>query len=563
MGIVNTLVSTLFRLLTCLLLLLVTPWAAAGVHIENASFGIFTETGPTALSLEQARVLNKQKKFEPTSYTDLTFGIGHRPVWIHLRVVNDGANEQEMRMRVGTTWTDFLDLYRIAPDGSVSSWKAGDHYAGAINAVPGVGTVFPVVFPVGVSEVFVRAQTVDPMVLPIDLVTPAESLTRNMKSNIVYGLLYGFLIALIAYNLLFYIVLHRRRYLDYSLYVMSFVVMNIGYTGQGMSWIWDDYPGFQNYFILVMMVLYSITGLSFATSFLELRDGLPRIFRAVRLYQWFGFVAVVIPVLFQLQTTLGFVAFGYLTGMAMFMLYLGVISWNRMQEGHYFLTAAIFGMLGAMSTGLTVWSVLPYTTLAYHGAEIGVVIEAAVLAAALAKQMRTREAERIKAEYLAAYDSLTSLRNRRALYAESVRYWRDSVSRELPLCILMADVDHFKIVNDTYGHTVGDRALIEIAKVFQKSLRLADIVARWGGEEFIVVLPGTDIKDAIMLSERIRETIEKTPIKSDGKHIYLTVSFGVAERREEESLDKLVDRADRALLEAKQNGRNRVKSAED
>jgi len=119
---VYILAFTFLRLFTCLLLLFVSPWASAGVHIENAAFRIFTEADTTALSLEQAQEMYKRGRFEQTNYSDLTFGIGHRPVWIHLRVVNDGASEQEMRLRVGTTWTDFLNVYRIGPNGTVSSW---------------------------------------------------------------------------------------------------------------------------------------------------------------------------------------------------------------------------------------------------------------------------------------------------------------------------------------------------------------------------------------------------------------------------------------------------------
>jgi diguanylate cyclase (GGDEF)-like protein len=123
----------------------------------------------------------------------------------------------------------------------------------------------------------------------------------------------------------------------------------------------------------------------------------------------------------------------------------------------------------------------------------------------------------------------------------------------------MLDLDHFKEVNDTYGHRAGDLVLASFAGVLQASLRPFDVVGRYGGEEFCVLLPGTDIGEATSIAERIRLTTSQTPVHARAATITYTVSTGVVQAPPRAiSLDDLVDRADRALYQAKAGGRNCV-----
>ncbi|MCT4663546.1 MAG: diguanylate cyclase [Tissierellales bacterium] len=121
--------------------------------------------------------------------------------------------------------------------------------------------------------------------------------------------------------------------------------------------------------------------------------------------------------------------------------------------------------------------------------------------------------------------------------------------------IVMIDIDHFKNVNDTYGHSAGDRVLVELSKLVQDAIRSTDVFARWGGEEFICLLPNTKKKDAIVFAEKIRLSIEKYDFKEVGS---ITASFGVADINIDVSIARLIESADEALYRAKNNGRNRV-----
>jgi diguanylate cyclase (GGDEF)-like protein len=159
-----------------------------------------------------------------------------------------------------------------------------------------------------------------------------------------------------------------------------------------------------------------------------------------------------------------------------------------------------------------------------------------------------------------AVDSLTGLRNRRWLDENlprlMARYRRDGK----PLALLMLDVDYFKTFNDTYGHASGDRVLSVVAAAVESRLRPTDFGSRYGGEEFVIILPGTDLEGARTAAERLRETIAGTEVEGvDATTLPpVTVSIGVAQMAVKERADSLLARADTALYRAKNAGRDRV-----
>ncbi|MEJ2407017.1 MAG: diguanylate cyclase [Candidatus Thiodiazotropha sp.] len=158
-------------------------------------------------------------------------------------------------------------------------------------------------------------------------------------------------------------------------------------------------------------------------------------------------------------------------------------------------------------------------------------------------------------QVLSSTDHLTKLYNRGKL--EELFNYEIIQSRRYntPLSIIMVDLDHFKVVNDTYGHHTGDLVLIDMAAILTRSSRNSDVVARWGGEEFLILASKTDIDDAARMAEKIRAAVEAHHFPEVGKK---TGSFGVAGYREQDTLTSLLKRADLAMYEAKKGGRNRV-----
>ncbi len=158
-------------------------------------------------------------------------------------------------------------------------------------------------------------------------------------------------------------------------------------------------------------------------------------------------------------------------------------------------------------------------------------------------------------------DALTRAATRQTL----LRHIRQLLQRpeERPFCVAMMDLDHFKAVNDTHGHPVGDRVLVDVVRRIRSAMRDSDLLGRYGGEEFILLLRNTRLETAQRIAERIREHVAASPVRVGGRDIGMSVSIGLVQARKDDSVESLVDRADACLYEAKRQGRNRVVIEDD
>lgn len=164
-----------------------------------------------------------------------------------------------------------------------------------------------------------------------------------------------------------------------------------------------------------------------------------------------------------------------------------------------------------------------------------------------------------KLQLLATYDELTGLHNRRYILERITEKLPEIRRHQLDCCVVIMDVDHFKQVNDKYGHAAGDDVLRTTAQVLTRELRHGDVIARYGGEEFLILLPMTELASARLLVERLRSIIEKQIHLLEGKKATVTASFGITQFYSQDTADKMIDRADKALYQAKMAGRNCVK----
>jgi len=173
----------------------------------------------------------------------------------------------------------------------------------------------------------------------------------------------------------------------------------------------------------------------------------------------------------------------------------------------------------------------------------------------LKSEVEQRKKAEEKLQVLATTDELTGAYNRRA-FNEKARYnFARAKRHNEPMSIFLIDIDHFKKVNDTHGHDVGDMILTDIVHIIMKNIRQEDIVARWGGEEFTVLLPQTGKSASLQLAERLREMISSYVFP---KSIHMTVSIGFSELQSDDTVESLIKRADIALYQAKESGRNKV-----
>lgn len=159
---------------------------------------------------------------------------------------------------------------------------------------------------------------------------------------------------------------------------------------------------------------------------------------------------------------------------------------------------------------------------------------------------------------LALVDDLTGLGNRRHLLELGEHEIRRQARSHLTMSLLLADLDHFKKINDSHGHAAGDHVLQRFAEIFRTNVRAGDIAGRFGGEEFVAIFPETDLATALEVAERIRTALEAATCDHAGQTLQVTVSIGVTECIPDEPLNKALARADRALYQAKDTGRNRI-----
>lgn len=177
------------------------------------------------------------------------------------------------------------------------------------------------------------------------------------------------------------------------------------------------------------------------------------------------------------------------------------------------------------------------------------------------KNLKLKEAyDQLK--IVAKTDPLTGLINRREMMEriehEMARYERSNIS----FTLIIGDIDYFKKVNDTYGHECGDKVLASFSKIFKNNTRKQDSISRWGGEEFLLLLPDTNQDQGYLLAEKLRTIIERTGFYKDSVKIQLTITFGVSTIRAGQTVNELISEADEALYEGKRRGRNCVVVAE-
>lgn len=164
---------------------------------------------------------------------------------------------------------------------------------------------------------------------------------------------------------------------------------------------------------------------------------------------------------------------------------------------------------------------------------------------------------------LAANDPLTQVFNRRFGLMRLQEEYSRAIRQNLPFGLLMMDIDHFKKFNDTYGHLLGDRVLVNVANVLKKAIREGDVLMRYGGEEFMIILPGASLKDSEAIAEKVRRLVDDYSIHHQGSTLSVTISVGFTAYPNVLVGDssEMIDLADKALYRAKENGRNRIESA--
>lgn len=370
----------------------------------------------------------------------------------------------------------------------------------------------------------------------------------------------GFVIAFGLLNILLALRLRRSTYAYYAGAVLSAAVQVLVLTGDAWRWLW---PGIGIDYDLAVTSSYTLAivfAVIFGRAFLRTRRAFPRL-DALILVTLGIFIATNTMLFFDPEQMIVWRQYDPAESEATALVLVPVVicAVRAARRGSRDAFAYLLAVLGVLIGNVVGWAennaLLPTWTIFVLAPTVGFGWEATLLSVALAERLRTYERD-------ASIDPLTRLTNRRALQ-EALTYEMEHTKRTLaPLGVLVLDIDNFKAYNDRFGHVAGDVALQLVAQLFGGSLRAIDCAARFGGEEFVALLPGTDLAGALALGDRIRTALREAAIPHpDGIDGLLTVSIGAACAQAGESGEALIARADRALYAAKNAGRDRVTAA--
>ena len=575
------------------------------------------------LTFEQVRSAQYDSKFSTGKQDILNFGTTDSVYWLRLRIRNDAPTAARWRLELARPTVNTIILY--IPEKKTSQYaekKTGFVYPFATRDIQDEAFIFNLPIESGSEQLIYMSIKDKVLDLPFRI-WEADTLGRR-KHNVhtLVGLAFGALTIMFIYNLFITIMLWDKGFLYYSCFLIA-MIFYLG-VGQGYAshYLWPEQT-LINTFIVPLSIEFAMMGfLLFAGSFLQITKQ-SRGWQIVYQISLPLIILFILPTPFIGAKVLDIV-FPFILLTFIFVLSLAIHAWlNGYKAARFYLISwTIFLIVTFISTlesmgFFTITKLIPDQMVLFSSVyvaafqsialadQFGLYKQETINAQSafmeqqrkaltltkeltqtlehareeleekvaertheltevnekLAREVIERERAQQEAELLARVDPLTGLFNRRHFSHLADMKFRNAIRYKHPLSILIFDIDLFKKVNDTFGHQIGDQALIHVAEIFQRQARGTDVLARYGGEEFIALLPETTSADAQHSAERLRKMLEDSILQIKGHSISLTISIGIAGMEiidELTDLEELLKQADEALYLAKGAGRNRV-----
>lgn len=537
--------------------------AMVGEHVR------FFQESDKRITLAEAIERFTQSDVRQGHSQSIALGIGTSPAWLSFTVHNPSDMAKTMRLAIDTPWLDYIDTYMMHEGEMIAHIRGGDHLPFPKRPMAYRVYAFERPFPPGLTQVYIRAETLGPMAIPIVLSTPSAATANDISTGYQYGLLYGIMFALALYNFVLFVIIRHREFGLYSLYLMGFILNSLSYTGQLHVLITEDFGvHFQDWLDNFLMITYSVAGLHFARVLLKTHTYAPNLDRITK-----G-ITIVIPIgilIGYLADELVFsliLAFILNSGFATLFIAMGIAARRaHVPSANLFIVSSVTAAVCIGISTMAVAGIVPYNEYTFKAIEVGMAFEAIMLSVILAKIFRMTQRELLVAEKIARTDPLTEINNRRGFEAIATSHFQSAIESGHDVSVALIDIDRFKTINDQHGHSVGDEVLKKVAQALARSARKSDLVARWGGEEFIMLLPNTNQSEGRIHAERLRQSLENLSVLVSGQHVKFTASIGLAGTEnqncgkipaEQLCLETMIRLADSALYKAKESGRNKV-----
>ena len=536
--------------------------------------------------LGAARRWQQEGRFQPLPSASAAFGFQPGAFWFHARLVNLHPGEPRWLLVQEYALSDRVDVYVLREDGTVQHQRGGDHAPFKVRSIRYRHPNFALDLPPGDAvDLYVRVQSQSSMQVPLSLYTPTAFTEMSRDAQLAIGLYYGILLALFFYNLVLWLTLRDPSYFWYLFHITAFGLVLFTLNGLGFEYLWPSSAWLADKAVPLSICLALIGMQQFARTFLELPQRWPRgnwvSLGLITFFALLGLASLELP--YRVSTPIASRA--VLVGV----LWIAVASIVVLRRGYrparLFLLAWAMFLLGTTMFTLVAFGVLPKTFYTEYGVQIGSALEMLLLSVALGYRYAAlrNENERIVREAKLHLEqkvmqrtgelrsALGQLENAHARLRESSQrdgltglhnrtHFRERLLEILergdrPVSLLMIDLDHFKRINDAHGHAAGDAVLRSFAMTAVGGLRGHDVLARWGGEEFLLLMPDTAGPQAEATVWRMLERVGHLPFMDAGS---LSFSAGVCEYRRGETATQLLDRADVQMYEAKRAGRGTV-----
>jgi diguanylate cyclase (GGDEF)-like protein len=600
-----------------ILSLAILPYHLTQISAQNSSdldVKLFIDNSEN-MDVEGAVMLDKDQWETVDSFH---LGLHSVPHWLTFTLPKEQATERHL-LHINYSLLDHADVwFMTSPENGsrvITQYKAGDAYPYSNRAIKSEKFLFEVPASASDLHVYIKAESKGPINVPIQIWSANDFIEFSSLQKLFLGLFFGYMIAMALSNLFIYATSKNNLFLVYTAYVSCIALTLASLHGVAFRYIWPNNVWLQEIAVPIFACLTLIFVISLTINLLVLKVNSPIFFKALRSIRYIFIGLLCLSFVLPYEIVIKVVLILLFVSSPIIFTSGAILALKGNTVARYFCGAWGVLLLSGVAIALENFGLYDSIIDSSYLLMIGAITEALLLALAIAinfneqllvaKQTRDAalksEQEAIEAkdelidlqdknrsdleysieertlelqialrelseknrelEKLSAIDPLTGLMNRRYFDERIVAECRRSKREKSNLGIAMIDIDHFKHINDNYGHLCGDHCLKIFALTLQETIkRPSDIICRYGGEEFVLILPNTEQDGLIMLLEKVRKEVEAKKIVFEGQELQMTVSIGGCSKvvLSDDENNSIVAFADKQLYEAKETGRNRV-----
>lgn len=530
--------------------------------------------------------------------------------WFRLELTAREATSDHWLLEIANPLLDHIDIYFVKDEKILLPISLGDSLPFIERPIRHRNFLLriPDIQPEETLTLLIRSDTSGAMQLPIYAWQSDSFIEHEQNALLWQCVFYGIMLAMAVVNLFVYFATRSKSYLFYVGTVMSLLLFQATLHGYGYQLLWPENQWWQDRSVAFFIASASAFSMYFAISFLKLKQQKNLYYYPFALFAFLSTAGIIFSLVLPYALALRFAVTAIALGSPLCILIGAFLLHKGFVPARFYLLAWTMLMASSIILLASKTGFLPVSWMTENIQQIGATLQAVLLALALADQIQQMHQEQLSAQdaelrhereiresqeranaqlerrvdertreladvirklaeanerlaKMSIVDELSCLNNRRYFNQKFEADFKAAYREQISIAVIMLDIDHFKQINDQYGHLVGDRCIAHVAGIIRDSVaRASDIVARYGGEEFVVVLCNTQAEGAWHVGEEIRKRVESTPLLWRNESIPLTLSGGVAAMipPHYSAMMVLLDKADNALYEAKQSGRNRL-----